>query len=111
MPEQRVAFMQESSGNDDPLWQASGDSALKPGAQLGPYEILGPLGAGGMGTVYKARDSRLNRTVAVKVSSARFSGRFKREAHAIAALNHPHICTLYDVGPDYLVMEYGKGIP
>src|SRR5690349_9465876 len=62
-----------------------------------------------MGEVYKARDTRLNRTVAVKVSRERFSERFEREARAIAALNHPHICTLYDVGPDYLVMEYVEG--
>src|SRR6266404_3405444 len=62
-----------------------------------------------MGEVYKARDTRLNRTVAVKVSAEQFSERFEREAHAIAALNHPHICTLYDVGPNYLVMELVEG--
>src|SRR6266404_2924629 len=64
-----------------------------------------------MGEVYKARDTRLNRTVAVKVSAEEFSERFEREAHAIAALNHPHICTLHDVGPNYLVMEYLEGQP
>src|SRR5215831_14102514 len=85
--------------------------ALVGGTQLGPYEILQPIGAGGMGQVYKARDTRLNRTVAVKVSSLQFSDRFEREARAVAALNHPHICTLYDVGPDYLVMEYVEGQP
>ena len=79
--------------------------------QLGPYQIVGVLGAGGMGTVYQARDTRLNRMVAIKVSEARFSGRFEREARAVAALNHPHICTLYDVGPNYLVMEYVEGRP
>src|SRR6266700_3154673 len=84
---------------------------LAAGTRLGPYEILSPLGAGGMGEVYKARDTRLDRTVAVKVSAEQFSERFEREAHAIAALNHPHICTLYDVGPDYLVMEYVEGQP
>src|SRR5271167_2985921 len=79
--------------------------------KLGPYEILAPIGAGGMGEVYKARDTRLDRIVAIKVSQERFSDRFEREARAVAALNHPHICTLYDVGPNYLVMEYVEGAP
>jgi serine/threonine protein kinase len=83
--------------------------SLAPGTRLGPYEILAPIGAGGMGEVYKARDTRLDRFVAIKVSAERFSERFESEAHAIAALNHPHICTLYDVGADYLVMEYIEG--
>jgi serine/threonine protein kinase len=82
---------------------------LSPGTRLGPYEILSPLGAGGMGEVYRACDTRLNRNVAIKVAVERFSERFSNEAHAIAALNHPHICTLYDVGPNYLVMEYIEG--
>src|SRR5438045_3792647 len=82
---------------------------LSPGARLGPYEILAPLGAGGMGEVYKARDTRLDRTVALKVSREPFSDRFQREARAIAATNHPHIAALYDVGPEYLVMEYVEG--
>src|SRR6476661_10012746 len=64
-----------------------------------------------MGAVWKARDTRLDRTVAIKVSKAEFSERFEREAHAVAALNHPHICQLYDVGPNYLVMEYVEGTP
>jgi len=80
--------------------------ALAVGTKLGPYEILAPIGAGGMGQVYKARDTRLDRTVAVKVASVKFSERFEREARAVAALNHPHVCTLHDVGLDYLVMEY-----
>jgi serine/threonine protein kinase len=84
---------------------------LSAGIRLGPYEILAPLGAGGMGEVYKARDTRLNRLVAIKVSQERFSERFAREARAIAALNHPNICQLYDVGPDYLVMELVEGSP
>jgi len=84
---------------------------LSPGDKLGPYEILTPLGEGGMGQVWKARDTRLNRFVAIKTSHKRFSERFEREAQAIAALNHPHICSLYDVGPDYLVMEYVEGKP
>jgi eukaryotic-like serine/threonine-protein kinase len=84
---------------------------LKTGERLGPYELLAPIGAGGMGEVWKARDTRLDRRVAIKFSRTGFSERFAREAHAIAALNHPHICTLYDVGPDYLVMEYIEGKP
>ena len=83
--------------------------ALTPGTRLGPYEILSALGAGGMGEVWKARDTRLNRLVAIKASHSRFSERFEREARAIAAVNHPHVCSLYDVGPDYLVMEYVEG--
>ncbi len=79
------------------------------GDQLGPYVILAPLGAGGMGEVWKARDTRLDRMVAIKTSSEKFSERFEREARAVAALNHPHICTLHDVGPNYLVMEYIDG--
>ena len=84
---------------------------LTPGTRLGPYEILAPIGAGGMGEVYKARDTRLDRIVAVKVSNEQFSERFEREARAVAAFNHPHICQLYDIGPNYLVMEYIEGTP
>ncbi|HYM10323.1 MAG TPA: protein kinase, partial [Bryobacterales bacterium] len=84
---------------------------LATGAKLGPYEILAPLGAGGMGEVWKARDSRLDRLVAIKVSREKFTDRFNREARAVAALNHTNICQLYDVGPDYLVMEYVEGSP
>src|ERR1700722_20407503 len=83
--------------------------ALTAGARLGPYEILAPIGSGGMGDVYKARDTRLDRIVAIKVLNGPHSHRFEQEARAIAALNHPHICTLHDVGPDYLVMEYVEG--
>ena len=79
------------------------------GDKLGPYEILALIGKGGMGEVYRARDPRLNRDVAIKVSAAQFSERFAREAQAIAALNHPNICQIYDVGPNYLVMEYIEG--
>ncbi len=82
---------------------------LSSGTKLGPYVVLSRIGAGGMGQVWKARDTRLDRIVAIKVFSARFSDRFEREARAVAALNHPHICTLYDVGPDYLVMEFVDG--
>src|SRR5215208_3238026 len=94
---------------------------LTPGTRLGPYEITGPLGAGGMGEVYAARDTRLDRTVAIKVlpelfaTDPAFRARFDREARAISALNHPHICTLHDVGVEgrtsYLVMEHVQGQP
>src|SRR5258708_17555276 len=84
---------------------------LSVGHKLGPYEIVASLGAGGMGEVYRAFDTRLHRQVAIKVSQERFSDRFNREARAVAALNHPNICQLYDVGPDYLVMEYIEGEP
>src|SRR6202163_4384857 len=93
--------------------------ALTPGTKLGPYEIQSPLGAGGMGEVYKARDTRLDRTVAVKILPSHLSEnpeakqRFDREARTISSLNHPNICTLHDVGEqdgvDYLVMEYLEG--
>ena len=93
--------------------------ALQPGATLGPFEILSLIGAGGMGEVYRARDTRLDRKVAVKVlapelaNDAEFRARFAREAKAISALNHPHICGLYDIGrehdTDYLVLELLEG--
>ena len=82
---------------------------LSAGEKLGPYEILALIGKGGMGEVYRARDTRIGRDVAVKVSSETFTERFEREARAIAALNHPNTCTLYDVGPNYLVMEFVEG--
>jgi len=92
---------------------------LVSGTRLGPYEILASLGAGGMGEVYRARDTRLERTVAIKVlpshlsQSAEFRQRFEREAKTISSLSHPHICSLYDIGhqdgTDYLVMEYLEG--
>jgi eukaryotic-like serine/threonine-protein kinase len=93
--------------------------ALQQGTQLGPYEIVSPIGSGGMGEVYRARDTRLDRTVAIKVFSSDLSadsdlkGRMPREARAISSLNHPHICTLYDIGQengiDFLVMEFLQG--
>lgn len=82
---------------------------LAPGDKLGNYEILEVLGSGAMGEVYRARDPRLTRDVAIKVSSEQFSERFGREAKAVAALNHPNICAVYDVGPNYLVMEMVEG--
>src|SRR5262249_34884474 len=84
-------------------------SGLATGERLGPYEILGELGRGGMGMIYRARDTRLFREVAIKISAERFTERFEREARIIASLNHPNICTLYDVGPNYLVMELIEG--
>jgi eukaryotic-like serine/threonine-protein kinase len=147
-PAERAPFLRDACGGDEALrtdvesqlaahdqmgafvegspLKALGESAvasfarvLQRDERLGPYEILAPLGAGGMGEVYKARDTRLDRTVAIKVLPAsistdpEFRSRFDREARAIAALNHPHICTLHDVGHqdgvDFLVMEYLEG--
>ena len=89
--------------------------SLSRGARLGPYEISEAVGEGGMGDVYRARDTRLDRDVAVKTIKGPFTERFEREARAISALNHPNICTLYDVGEHegsgYLVMEYIEGKP
>ena len=89
--------------------------SLTPGTRLGPYEIIEPAGAGGMGEVYRAHDVRLDRDVAVKTIKGPFTERFEREARAISSLNHPHICTLHDVGQHdgsgYLVMEYIEGTP
>jgi Tol biopolymer transport system component len=82
---------------------------LSAGTRLGPYEIIAPIGAGGMGEVYRARDPRMGRDVAIKLSADRFSDRFEREVRAVAALNHPNICHIYDVGPNYLVMELVEG--
>src|SRR6202140_3164550 len=93
--------------------------SIAAGTRLGPYEILSAAGGGGMGEIYRARDTRLDRTVAIKIlpdhlaDRANLRERFDREARAIAGLNHPHICTLYDIGhqngTDYLVMEYLEG--
>jgi eukaryotic-like serine/threonine-protein kinase len=107
------------SALDRPAWDGAAAltaadataTIVPPGTRLGPYKIEGLLGKGGMGEVYKARDTRLDRVVAVKVSHDRFSDRFEREARAVAALNHPNICVLHDVGPNYLVMEYLEGEP
>src|SRR5271157_1763456 len=114
----RDVFLREACREDEELRREvrslldqTESGVLNRPLQLGPYRIVGVIGAGGMGTVYQALDTRLGRTVAIKVSEARFSARFEREARAVAALNHPHICTLYDVGPNYLVMEYVEGQP
>ena len=79
------------------------------GTRLGPYRIESKLGEGGMGQVFRAVDTRLGRAVAIKITYQQFSSRFEREARAISSLNHPNICTLYDVGPNYLVMELVEG--
>jgi serine/threonine protein kinase len=84
-------------------------TVIAKGAQLGPYKIEAQIGAGGMGTVYRAIDTRLGRVVAIKIAAERYSERFQLEARAISTLNHPHVCTLYDVGPNYLVMEFLEG--
>ena len=81
---------------------------LSPGDKLGPYEVVAPIGKGGMGEVYWGTDTRLGRPVAIKISAREFNDRFEREARAIS-LNHPNVCTLYDVGPNYLVMEFVEG--
>ena len=93
--------------------------ALAPGTRLGPYEVIAPIGAGGMGEVYSARDTRLDRTVALKILPPHLADtpevrqRFEREARSVSSLNHPNICALYDIGrqdgTDYLVMEYLEG--
>src|SRR5512140_2487235 len=88
---------------------------ITPGTRLGPYEAIAPIGAGGMGEVWRGRDTRLERSVAIKIlpaelaANAQFKIRFEREAKTISQLNHPHICTLYDVGDDYFVMELIDG--
>ena len=98
---------------DQPAWQVApellDDVDLPPGAELGPYRIEALLGAGGMGRVYRARDPRLGRSVALKIPTVEFNERFEREARTVAALNHPNICTLHDVGPNYLVLELVEG--
>src|SRR5580704_4222837 len=95
------------------LLSDSSKKPLTPGTELGPYRIVSRIGEGGMGCVYKASDTRLGRSVAIKTVNEEFSSRFQREAKAISALNHQHICTLYDVGEyegrPFLVMEYLEG--
>jgi serine/threonine protein kinase len=95
--------------NPDDATVTAGPTVLQAGRQFGVYRVEALLGAGGMGHVFRAVDTRLNRPVAIKVCEARFGERFDREVRAISALNHPHICTLYDIGPDYLVMELIDG--
>ncbi|HMJ24026.1 MAG TPA: protein kinase, partial [Terriglobales bacterium] len=134
-PQLRAAFLAEACGGDEelqrevdsllelnhspalvdkPAWQAVAEFLndsiqLSPSTQLGPYRIEAMLGSGGMGQVYQAQDTRLGRTVALKISRVEFNARFEREARAVAALNHPNVCTIHDVGPNYLVMELVEG--
>src|SRR4029077_17050044 len=113
----RCAATRQGYALPNPAWREP--MAILPGRRLGPFEILSRIGAGGMGEVYRARDTRLNRIVAIKVLPAHLADRselrerFEREAKTIASLNHPHICVLHDIGQqdgiDYLVMEYLEG--
>ena len=97
------------SVTEPPALVSLDENQVRAGTQFGPYRVESVLGAGGMGRVYRALDTRLNRSVAFKIVRDEFGERFAREARAIARLNHPHICTLYDVGPNYLVMELVDG--
>jgi eukaryotic-like serine/threonine-protein kinase len=112
----RVERMLAMESNGQILDQSASDlladqtrTVIGAGTQLGPYQVEAQIGAGGMGTVYRGIDTRLGRVVAIKVAAERYSERFQREARAISTLNHPHVCTLYDVGPNYLVMEFIEG--
>lgn len=106
---------QSGSLLDKPAWEAKNGTATitleaaSADARLGPYQLEQQIGSGGMGQVFRALDTRLNRAVAIKISTEGFGERFQREARSIAQLNHPHICTLHDVGPNYLVMELLEG--
>ncbi len=100
---------QPAAQNAPELLEDSAVIGLAAGAYLGPYRIESKLGEGGMGEVYRAVDTRLGRAVAIKITREQFTARFEHEARAISSLNHPHICTLYDVGPNYLVMELVEG--
>ena len=129
-PAERALFLREACSDEDLRrevesllrFETKGDTFLQkspwaqpaglaPGTRLGPYEVQSRLGAGGMGEVWKARDTRLERSVAIKTSKTGFGKRFEREARAIAALNHPNIAHVYDVGENYLVMEFIDGAP
>jgi eukaryotic-like serine/threonine-protein kinase len=112
--QENIAFL------DRPAWEGrssllkhsgpfGAETTVSAGEQLGPYRIEQEIGQGGMGTVYRATDTRLDRPVAIKISRRLFNERLEREARAISSLNHPHICTLYDIGPDYMVMELVEG--
>src|SRR6478672_6424594 len=114
-PEERARFLDAACAGNPELRRKvelvlnTTRTMAGPGALLGPYRLECVLGQGGMGQVYRAVDTRLDRAVALKLCSASFGDRFAREARAIAALNHSNICTLYDIGPNYLVMELVEG--
>ncbi len=91
------------------LFSELSETPIAPGVQLGPYKIEATLGQGGMGRVYRAKDTRLSRSVAIKICNEEFIDRFEQEARSIAVISHPNVCTLYDVGPNYLVMELVEG--
>src|SRR5215470_8267943 len=136
-PAQRHTYLREACGSDSGLrrevssllahhdegagfepWAAAAAAqliaapvSLQPGQLLGPYRIESFVAAGGMGQIYRATDTRLNRPVAIKICAGPFTERFAQEAKVVASLNHPHICHLYDVGPNYLVMEFVEGAP
>jgi len=103
--------IQPGSGDGQAASNAGCQSILKSGARLGPYEIIAAIGVGGMGEVYKARDTRLDRIIAIKRLKGNYSARFEEEARAIASLNHPNICQIHDLGRDYLVLEHIEGTP
>src|SRR5580692_9108326 len=103
--ESLLARQDESLPTLDPLTM----TILHSDTRLGPYQVERKLGEGGMGEVFRAVDTRLGRPVAIKIVDQQFMARFEREARAISSLNHPHICTLYDIGPNYLVMELLEG--
>jgi serine/threonine protein kinase len=109
-----AVFAQEGSALEHPALEVYASllqtvTVFSVGMQLGPYKIERKIGEGGMGEVYRATDTRLARAVAIKTCREEFSERFQREARTIASLNHPHICSIYDVGPNYLVMELLDG--
>ena len=119
-PESGAAPHENGAFLDRPAWEGHksllkhhgplpAETSVGVGEQLGPYRIEQKIGQGGMGTVYRATDTRLGRPVAIKFSRSLWDGRFEREARAVSSLNHPHICTLHDVGPDYMVMELVEG--
>src|SRR5271170_2639015 len=117
-PELRSAvealLAQDGSALERPVWEDHASilqtvTVFSVGMQLGPYKVERKIGEGGMGEVYRATDTRLSRAVAIKTCHREFDERFQREARAIASLNHRHICSLYDVGPNYLVMELLEG--
>jgi len=111
--EMLAAYQTSSPFLDQPAWnlipETTATMTVQAGARVGPYLLGAALGSGGMGTVYEAEDTRLGRKVAIKISREEYSGRFQREARAIAALNHPNICIVHDVGPNFLVMELVEG--